>query len=438
MTFSEARTAVQPGGMQAAYQGADAYHEFMLGNGLRVLLHQDRSTPIVTINVLYHVGSKNEQRGGTGFAHLFEHLMFDGSKNVDRGGYDRYCTSVGGDNNAFTSSDITDYYVTLPGDQLALGLWLESDRMAEFAIREVSLETQKNVVIEEKRQNIDDVPYGDAMVAMREIAYGPQHPYSWDTIGSMEDIVAARMEDVRAFYLRYYVPSNATLVVAGNFDPNEAREMVEQYFGPIPAGGAIDPVAPDPALLRQGMRRVISSSIVPFNAVFLGYHAPSIYSEDVPALELLAAMLTDGESSRLYQALEYTQQIASEAECFLDDGELGTLVYIYAVGQETNISTKRLEKALRAEVERLVRNGVGERELEKVKHRKVTRIVHALQSVSSRAERLAYFTALFRRPELAFHEADLYAAVTREDLVRVARTYLLEQEPNVIEYVRSK
>lgn len=416
----------------------DRFSDFTLANGLRVILHEDHSTPMVTINVLYHVGSKNEQLGHTGFAHLFEHLMFDGSRNVERGGYDRYCTSVGGDNNAFTNSDITDYYISLPTDQLALGLWLESDRMAEFAIQEISLVTQQNVVIEEKRQSVDDVPYGDAMTIMRELSYVPAHPYSWETIGSMEDISAARMEDVRSFYQIYYVPSNATLVIGGDFDPVEAQQLVEQYFSTIPAGEAIARPVVDDTMLQHGARRRVTGSIFPFNAIFLGYHVASIYDPDFPALELLASILADGESSRLYGALEYDQEIASEAEAFIDEGEIGSMFYIYAVAQNNRVTPAQLERSLHAEITRLADDGATERELRKSKNRKMTRIVHGLQAISSRAERLAYYAAMFGDPGLAFHEAELYESVTPEDIRRVARKYFSGPEPNAIEYVVAK
>lgn len=436
MISSQPTTLVHYASGDIAIPRTASYADFHLGNGLRVVLHEDHATPMVTVNVLYHVGSKNEQPGRTGFAHLFEHLMFDGSRNLERGGYDRHCTSVGGDNNAFTSSDITDYYLSLPSDHLALGLWMESDRMAEFAVAEISLETQKNVVMEEKRQSTDDVPYGDSMILMRAMSYNPLHPYSWETIGSMEDIRAASLADVRAFYQRYYVPSNATLVIAGDFDPAEARRLVEGYFGPIASGESASPIHTDPAWELRGRRVVHRQNIIPFNAVFLGYHVPSIYSRDVPALELLASMLTEGESSRLYRSLEYTQQIASEAECFIDDGEIGSMLYVYAVAQHGRVTPVKLEAALRHEIERFAADGLQPRELEKVKNRKVTRVVHALQSVSNRAERLAYFTALYGDPGLAFREADLYASVTEDDVMRVAREYLAHSEPNVIEYMK--
>ncbi len=415
-----------------------SYAEMTLGNGLRVIFHEDHSTPMVTINVLYHVGSKNEQTGRTGFAHLFEHLMFDGSRNVERGGYDRYCTSVGGDNNAFTTSDITDYYISLPSDQLPLGLWLESDRMAEFAIKDISLETQKKVVMEEKRQNTDDVPYGNAVIVMRELSYEPRHPYSWETIGSMADIEAAKMEDVRSFYQRFYVPSNATLVIAGDFDPAEATRLVKGYFESIPQGSPIQRPSDDPATHRTGQSRRLVDTIVPFNAVFLGYHVPSIHENDIHAVELLTAILAEGESSRFYRSLEYKSEIASETECFIDDGELGSMLYAYAVAQNNKVTPEQLKKALLDEIEKIARDGVDARELEKAKNRKLTRIAHTLQSVSSRAERLAYFKALFDSPSLAFREAELFENITPADIQRVARTYLTSVQPNIVEYVVPK
>lgn len=412
-----------------------AFVQHRLANGLQVVLHEDHSTPMVTINVLYHVGSKNEQRGGTGFAHLFEHLMFDGSRHVPRGGYDLHCTSVGGDNNAFTNVDITDYYISLPSEQLGLGLWLESDRMAEFAIQEISLETQKSVVLEEKRQTSDDAPYGDVTQIMAALAFDERHPYSWDTIGSADDIKAATMDDVSAFYHRFYVPSNATLVIGGDFDSAEAMAMIETYFGSIPAGESIVRPEPNASLHRSGARRRVHSSIIPFNAAFLGYHTPGLYDADIYPLELLVTILADGESSRFYRALEYEQEIASETECFVEEGELGSLMYIYAIGQTAEVTTEQLERSLLAEIRRIADEGVTERELQKSKNRKMTTVVSALQSVSTRTERLAWYKSLFDDPALAFSEASLYEAITVDDIQRVAREWLADTEPCVVEYV---
>jgi zinc protease len=252
----------------------------------------------------------------------------------------------------------------------------------------------------------------------------------------MEDIEAATMERVRMFYSRFYHPSNAVLVIAGDIEPEETMRLVKGYFGAIPAGESVRRPAVDASRLRYGNRRRIGSTIIPFDAVFLGYHVPSVHESDIHALELLAAILSEGESSRLYRALEYEQEIASEADSFLDDGELGSVFYVYAVAQNRKTRPAQLEASLRAEVVTIAEKGVSDRELEKVKNRKVTRIAHALQSVSSRAERLAWFEGLFSDPMRAFREADLYDSITPEDIQRVARRYLLDTEPNVIEYRR--
>lgn len=414
------------------------YDEYRLANGLKVILHQDHSVPVVSINVLYHVGSKDEERGRTGFAHLFEHLMFDGSRNVPRGDYDRYCTMVGGENNAFTTPDLTDYHITLPSSHLALGLWLESDRMAGFAIQEEALETQKNVVIEEKKQTQDDVPYGDASTIMREISYDPRHPYSWDTIGSVEDIRRATMEDVRRFYERFYVPRRARLTIAGDFDRNEAMELIEGYYGEIasPADESFLPLPADDLahLRRHGERRRVGRDILPFNAVFMGWHAPSLDNRDLRALDILGDILAEGESSRFYRALEYEKEIASEADFLLDEGELGSMILLYAVGSDREVRVEDLEEGIMEEIERVAREGVTDRELRKVIHRKATRIAHSLQSISNRSERLALFSALYGDPMLAFREADLYASITVADVQRVAVEYMTSFQPSVVEY----
>ncbi|MBK8909965.1 MAG: insulinase family protein [Chlorobi bacterium] len=412
----------------------ELFTELQLENGLRVILHEDHTTPIVTINVLYHVGSKNEQLGRTGFAHLFEHLMFEGSRNIPRGAYDTWCTSVGGDNNAFTSSDVTSYYISLPSSHLALGLWLESDRMAEFAIEETSLRTQQSVIAEEKRQTIDETPYGSAQVVLHEISFRAPHPYSWDTIGSMEDVAAATMHDVREFYQRFYVPANAVLVVAGDFNPDDALPLVEGYFSTIPSGIHAQLPEADPALRCYGGYRLLNDRAIAHHAAFLAWHVPSLRHADNPACDLLTGILGDGESCRLFRTLEYEMEIASETGCYLDEGELGSLMVAYAVAQSNRIPPGSLTQALIAAVRDIAENGVTERELEKARNRKMTSITHSLQSVSNRAERLAMCAALLNDPALAFAEAELYDSVTADDIQRVAREYLCNAQPNVVEY----
>ncbi len=412
----------------------ELFTEVQLQNGLRVILHEDHTTPMVTINLLYHVGSKNEQIGRTGFAHLFEHLMFEGSRNIPRGAYDTWCTSVGGDNNAFTSSDVTSYYISLPSSHLALGLWLESDRMAEFAIEETSLRTQQSVIAEEKRQTVDETPYGSAQVVLHELSFAAPHPYSWETIGSMEDVAAATMQDVREFYQRFYVPANAVLVVAGDFNPDDAMPLIQGYFSTIPSGTHAQLPNADPLLRCYGNHRLLSDRTIAHHAAFVAWHVPSLRDADNPACDLLTGILGDGESCRLFRELEYDLEIANETGCYLDEGELGSLLVVYAVAQSNRTSPERLTEALIAVVRKIAEDGVTERELEKARNRKMTSITHALQSVSSRAERLAICAALLDNPALAFSEAELYSSVTADDVQRVARQYLCDAQPNVVEY----
>jgi zinc protease len=215
--------------------GHIGFTEFTLSNGLRVILHEDHKSPVVCLDIAYHVGSKNESESRRGFAHLFEHLLFDGSKNVSRGAFDLYITQAGGHDNAYTTEDKTNYYEVLPAHQLELGLWLESDRMMEFGVSEISLVTQKNVVKEEKRERYDNSPYGSLSIRMNKLAY-KRFPYWWSVIGDMETIDAATLVDVRDFFETYYVPNNAVLVLSGDFEPARAKELIERYFGPIPSG----------------------------------------------------------------------------------------------------------------------------------------------------------------------------------------------------------
>lgn len=406
-----------------------------LDNGLRLICHADPAAPVVTVDVIYRVGSRYEEPGRTGYAHLFEHLMFDGSKHIGRGEYDRHCTLAGGENNAWTSCDLTNYWITLPADRLELGLWLESDRMAGFAVEQLSLDTQIGVVTAEKRQTIDNVPYGNSWIAMRELMFAPGHPYRHEPIGSMEDVAAASLHDMRRFYERYYVPSNATVVIAGGVDRDQASDLAGAYFGGLPGGTVPDapPIVPDAFLLNGGRHRVIDP-ITPLNAVFLGWHAPDLRSADLRALELLAAILADGESSRFYLALEYDPLIASETAAFIDEGEIGSSFCAYAIAQNNRVRPGRLEEALLAQIADIASEGPTAHELEKAKNRKISSVVHGLQSVSNRAERMAYFAATFDDPSLTWREAEIYDALTVRDVRDAAERYLASASPSVVEY----
>lgn len=406
----------------------------ILDNGLRVLCHADPSAPVVAVNVIYRVGSRYEEPGKTGYAHLFEHLMFDGSRHIGRGEYDRHCTLAGGENNAWTSCDLTNYWITLPAHRLELGLWLESDRMSGFAVEEISLETQKGVVAAEKRQTIDNVPYGNSWIAVRELMFAPGHPYRHEPIGLMEDVAAASLADMRSFYERFYIPRNATLVIAGGIGEKEGLDLAEEYFGGIP-GGEVPAVSPlSPSLLITGQEQEIIDPITPLNAVFMGWHVPDLHSFDLRALELLAGILADGESSRFYLGLEYDPMIASETAAFIDEGEIGSTFCVYAIAQNNRIRPARLERGLLEQIEKMAATGPTGQELQKAKNRKISAVVHGLQSVTNRAERMAYFAAVCDDPSLTWHEAQTYEEITVRDIRNAAERYLASARPSIVRY----
>lgn len=405
-----------------------------LSNGLQVLCHADPHSPVVAVDVLYRVGSRYEKPGKTGYAHLFEHLMFDGSKHIGRGEYDRHCTLAGGENNAWTSCDLTNYWITLPANRLELGLWLESDRMAGFAVEQISLDTQKGVVTAEKHQTIDNIPYGNSWIAVRELMFAPGHPYRHEPIGHMEDVAVASLQDMRSFYESYYVPSNATVVIAGGIREEEALDLAEDYFGGISRGNVPTSQPVPSSLLKAGERHSISDPMTPLNAVFLGWHVPDLQSSDLRPLELLAGILADGESSRFYLALEYEPILASETAAFIDEGEIGSSFCVYAIAQNNRIRPARLERELRKQIERIALAGPTENELEKAKNRKISAVVHALQSVTNRAERMAYFAATCDTPSLTWYEARAYEEITTDDIRNATHHYLLSAQPSVVEY----
>ena len=413
-------------------------YERRLENGLRMICHPDSTAPVITLDLVYRVGSRYEEPGKTGYAHLFEHLMFDGSAFIRRGEYDHYCTMVGGENNAWTSPDLTNYWLTLPAEYLELGLWLESGRMAGFGVSQESLETQKNVITAEKRQVIDNVPYGTAGLLLRELLFPPGHPYRHEPIGEIEDVKRATLSELRSFYERYYVPENAVLVISGAVDPEEGLDKGEAYFGEIKRGTfPLSSERPGFAAERiSGNRRMVADPITPLNAVFLGWHIPDSLSNDLHGLELLAMILADGDSSRFRRGLEYDPLIASETSAFIDEGEIGSIFCAYALAQNNRISTSRLEGELRRESGRVVREGITEEELRKAKNRKMTAIAHSLLPISERAERIACNTALYDDPLLTWNEIELYESVGIDQVVSLAERYLYSVEPSVVGYER--
>jgi zinc protease len=409
------------------------FTEYNLDNGLHVILHQDNTTPIVAVSVLYHVGSKNETPGRTGFAHFFEHLLFEGSENIKRGEFDKYITNAGGTNNANTSQDRTYYHEILPSNQLELGLWMESERMMHAKIEPIGVETQREVVKEEKRQRIDNQPYMSFQIEIFKNAY-KEHPYRWAPIGSMEDLNAASLDEFIAFYKTFYVPENATLSIAGDIDIEQTKTLVAKYFKDIPKGGK--PI-PRPTVVepqqKEEVRQVVLDNIQ-LPAVFQAYHIPEQGSPDSYALEMLSTLLSGGKSSRMYKALVDEQQKALEIASFpfaLEDP--GLYITLGLVNMGVNVDD--LEKAMDAEIEKVKNELISEKEFQKIRNQAESQFVQQNATVAGIAEQLANYHVYFGDANLINTELDRYNKVTREDLQRVAKKYLTKENRVVLHYL---
>ncbi len=415
-------------------EGKIDFVEFTLENGLHVILHEDHSTPIVAVNVCYHVGSKNEKPDKTGFAHLFEHLMFDGSKNVKRGEFDKYISQAGGYDNAYTTEDKTNYYEVLPSNYLELALWLESDRMLEFSIQEISLITQREVVKEERRWRYENRPYGSAWIKISEKSF-KKHPYRWPVIGYQEHLDKASMDDVKEFYETFYVPNNAVLVIAGDIDIEKTKKLVEKYFADIPKGpDNIPHPSPEDEPLENEIREVVEDINAPLPAVFMSYRIPEEGNPDSYALALLSNILSVGESSRLYQRLVYRDKIANEVETYSDSREHPGLFLIYAIANP-GFSSDTLEKVIDEEIDKIKNYGVEEKELEKAKNKIESALVSARQTVQGKADLLAHYYTFYKNPALVNREIDKYRSVTVEDIKRVAQIYLDSKRRVILHYL---
>jgi zinc protease len=407
-----------------------SFVEHNLANGLHVILHEDRHLPIVAINLWYHVGSKNEREGRTGFAHLFEHMMFQGSENVPPNGHFRYVQQAGGTLNGSTSFDRTNYFETLPAHRLELGLWLESDRMLSLAVNEQTLETQRSVVMEERRSRYDNQPYGTIYEELFSRAYKLQ-PYRWSTIGSMKDIREARLDEVREFHSMYYRPGNAVLCIAGDIDATKALDLVEKYFGGIPDPGTdiYRPFVREPRQLVPVRDYMYDN--VPLPAVVIASHIPEIDSADYTPLDLLSLILASGDSSRLYQSLIYRHRTAQSVSCFALGLELPGLFIVEATARQDG-AAEEMERLLREVLDRIATDGITEDELEKARNGSEAALIGELATMQSRADLLNSCHVLFGDASRINTEPDRIRAVTRDDIRRVAAEYLRESNSTVL------
>jgi predicted Zn-dependent peptidase len=406
------------------------YTQFFLDNGLRVIFHEDHSTPIVGVNVWYHVGSKNESPGRTGFAHLFEHMMFQGFKGYDYD-YIPVIQEVGGAINGSTSPDRTNYWELIPSNFLEMALYMEAGRMGNLleAMTQTKLDNQRDVVKNEKRQRIDNQPYGQAFSKINEAMYPEGHPYRWLVIGSMEDLSAASMEDVKEFFRRYYVPNNASLVISGDFDPKEARAWVEKYFGPIKKGAPVErPKPPAPKLDREVREQI--DDRVQFPRVYMVWHSVPAYSKDEAALDLLASILGGGKSGRLYKALQYGEnQIAQQVSVFNNTSEVAGLFQLVAQPRPGR-TLEEIERVVLAEIEKIKAQPPTADEMERVYNAREASFIYGLQTVGSfggKDDQLNHYATFLNDP--GYFEKDLarYRAVTAADVQRVARQYLTDK-----------
>ncbi len=415
-----------------AQKGAIAFTEFDLDNGLHVIVHEDHGTPIVAVSVMYHVGSKDERADRRGFAHFFEHLLFEGSANIGRGEFSKHVEKAGGVLNANTNGDRTYYYEVLPSNQLELGLWLESERMLHARVDQKGIDTQREVVKEERRQRYENQPYGSILIEVLKRAY-TVHPYQWPTIGFMEDLNAASEQDYVDFDKTYYVPNNAVLVVAGDVKAADTRKLVEKYFAAIPRGkDIVRPTAMEPPL--KGEVRDVVHDQIQLPAVVQAYRIPAYGTADFYAVDMLNRLLSNGNSSRLNVELKDRAQKALYVGAFSFPFEHPGLAIAFAIAN-MGVPAEELEKAMDAEFAKVREGLVPQLELEKLKAQLETEFVRDNSRVAGVASNLATAHTFLGGAQMATRELERYLSVTPEDLQRVAKEYFSPDARVVLHYL---
>ena len=405
------------------------FERFTLANGLRVIVHRDTSTPMAVVNVMYDVGARDEDPDRTGFAHLFEHLMFGGSIDIEN--YDEPLQMAGGENNAYTTNDLTDYYIQLPAENIETAFWLESDRMLSLAFSEKSLDVQRKVVCEEFKEHYINKPYGDAWHKLRELAY-EVHPYRWMTIGKeLSHVEKAKLQDVKDFFFRFYRPVNAILVVAGNVTVEQVKQLSEKWFGDIPAGEKYNRHLPQEPLQTKARRKEVKAD-VPLDALYKAWHISSRLDKKYYITDLITDILSGGGSSRLYQSLVKEKKLFSNIGCYhfgsIDNGLLtieGKLV--------KGVKMEDAEKAVDEELEKIKKELVSETELQKVKNKTESTIIFEDMPIAGRAESLALYE-LLGDAELMNTELGKYTAVTTEDILNESRNIFREENSSTLYY----
>ena len=412
------------------------FEEYDLPNGLHVILHQDNSAPVVTTSVMYHVGAKDEAAGRTGFAHFFEHLLFEGTKNIKRGEWFKIVSSNGGSNNANTDPDRTYYYETFPSNNEQLGLWMEAERLRHPVINQIGVDTQREVVKEEKRLRMDNQPYGGLFNAILTTLF-KKHPYKGTVIGSMEDLNSAKLEEFNAFFKKYYIPNNATLVVAGDIKPEQTKKWINEYFGSIPKGTPVTRNFPKETPITQEFEETVYDANIQIPAYIFAYRTPAAKERDAYILHMLGSYLSKGKSSVLYKKLVDNEKKALAVEAF-NLGLVDHSIFAFFAIPMGNTSKDVLKKDIDAEIKKLQTDLISEEDYQKLQNQLENDFVNANSSVEGIANTLADSYLLKGNTNLINEEINIYRSITREDLRNAARKYLNSNQRAIINYLPKK
>ena len=427
-------TALLIGG--STYAQKVTFDEYDLDNGLHVVLHQDNSAPVVITSVMYHVGAKDEQPNRTGFAHFFEHLLFEGTKNIERGEWFKLVTANGGNNNANTTDDRTYYYEVFPSNNLELALWMESERLMHPVINQIGVDTQNEVVKEEKRLRVDNQPYGNIFKAVKQNMF-KVHPYRWTTIGEMEHLDAATLEEFQAFNKKFYIPNNAVLVVAGQFDKETAKKWIKEYFGPIQKGPAVERKTYTEEPITKEFRTTWEDPNVQLPMVLATYRTPSMKTRDARVLDMISSYLSDGKSSKLYKKLVDDKKMALQAGAFNNSQEDYGMYLIYGIPMQGKTSDD-LIKEIDEEIVKVQTDLISEKDYQKLQNKFENQYVNSNASVEGIASSLATYYLLYGDINLINTEIDIYRSITREEIREVAKKYLNPNQRMILDYIPAK
>lgn len=409
------------------------YVEYDLDNGLHVILHKDNTAPIVVTSISYHVGAKDENPERTGFAHFFEHLLFEGTKNVGRGEWDKIVSSKGGKNNATTNDDRTYYYEVFPSNALETGIWLESERLLHPVIEKIGVDTQNEVVKEEKRLRVDNQPYGNLLAEIKKNLF-KEHPYRWTTIGSLDHLDAATLEEFQAFNKKFYVPNNAVLIIAGDFETDTTKKMIQDYFGPIKKGPEIERDFPKEQPITQEFKAQAYDPNIQIPAVVACYRTPSFKTRDARVLDMISTYLSDGNSSKLYKKLVDDKKMALAVQAVnLSQEDYGIYALFALPLGETTLDN--LVREFDEEITKLQTELISEKDHQKLLNQFENRFVNANATLEGIAGSLANYYLLYGDTNLINTEIDLYQSITREEIMQVANKYLGANQRLILEYL---